>query len=148
MSPSPISSPRTTSGSSTPLTGGNGAIPFHHFKQSAYMHEGFGNAPRSPNNLYITYHDPNLDLFQAMQPGSSHVVREPRSSENDILGKSFRRMNHGDPRELYNGQSVLADRVSQHLLMDHVKSNPPPDLGPSSPTLGRCEYNNITWPSV
>ncbi|KAJ8623837.1 hypothetical protein MRB53_032367 [Persea americana] len=141
MSPSPISSPRTTSGSSTPLTGGNGAIPFHHFKQSAYMHEGFGNAPRSANSLYTsgsTYNDPSLDLFQAMQPGSPHVFRELMSSENDILRKSFRRPAHGDPRELYNGQPVLADRVSQHLLMDHVNSNPPLDLGPSSPTLGRC----------
>lgn len=139
MSPSPISSPRTTSGSSTPLTGGNGAIPYHHMKQSAYLHEGFGSMPRSPNNVYIngsTYHDPNPDLFQAIQPGNSHAFRELISSENDILGKSFRRPAHGDPRELYNGQQVLAERVSQHLLRDHVKSNPPFDLSHGSPMLG------------
>ncbi|XP_043716092.1 mitogen-activated protein kinase kinase kinase YODA-like [Telopea speciosissima] len=134
MSPSPISSPRTPSGSSTPLTGGNGAIPFHHLKQSAYLHEGFGSMPRSPNSLYgngSTYHDPRPDLFRGMQPGS-HVFRELMSSENDALGKQFGRPAHGDSRELYDGQSVLADRVSQQLLRDHVKSNPSLDLSPGS----------------
>ncbi|KAL4574814.1 hypothetical protein LXL04_021652 [Taraxacum kok-saghyz] len=40
MSPSPISSPRTTSGASTPPTnpGGN-KIQFHHVNQSVYLHE-------------------------------------------------------------------------------------------------------------
>ncbi|KAJ4955397.1 hypothetical protein NE237_012180 [Protea cynaroides] len=139
MSPSPISSPRTPSGSSTPLTGGNGAIPFHHLKQSAYLHEGFGIMPRSPNSLYgngSTYHDPRPDLFLGMQPGS-HVFRELMSSENDALGKQFGRPVHGDPRELYDGQSVLADRVSQQLLRDHVKSNPSLDLRPGCPMLRR-----------
>ncbi|XP_042516149.1 mitogen-activated protein kinase kinase kinase YODA [Macadamia integrifolia] len=140
MSPSPISSPRTPSGSSTPHTGGNGAIPFHHLKQSAYLHEGFGSMPRSPNSLYVngsTYHDPRPDLFRGMQPGS-HVFRELMSSENDALGKQFGRPAvHGDSRELYDGQSVLADRVSQQLLRDHVKSNPSLDLSPGSLMLRR-----------
>ncbi|XP_043696693.1 mitogen-activated protein kinase kinase kinase YODA-like [Telopea speciosissima] len=137
LSPSPISSPRTTSGSSTPLTGGNGAIPFHHLKQSAYLHEGFGSVPRSPNGLYVngsTYHDPRPDLSRGMQPGS-HVFRELMSSENDSLRKQFGRRAHGDSRELYDGQSVLADRVSQQLLRDLMKSNPSLDLGPGSPML-------------
>ncbi|XP_077220752.1 mitogen-activated protein kinase kinase kinase YODA-like isoform X2 [Tasmannia lanceolata] len=139
MSPSPISSPRTTSGSSTPLTGSNGAIPFHHLKQSAYLHEGFGSMPRSPNSHYTngsTYHDPNPKLFRAIQPGS-HAFRELVASENEIFGKPFGRVVHGDPREVYDGQSVLADRVSQQLLRDHVKSNPSLDLSPGSPTIGR-----------
>ncbi|RLM73112.1 mitogen-activated protein kinase kinase kinase YODA-like [Panicum miliaceum] len=38
MSPSPISSPRTTSGTSTPLSGGNGAIPFNHLRLSPSEH--------------------------------------------------------------------------------------------------------------
>ncbi|OVA14004.1 Protein kinase domain [Macleaya cordata] len=138
MSPSPISSPRTTSGSSTPLTGGNGAIPFHHLK-SAYSHEGFSSISRSPNSLYIngsTYHDPKHDLFRGIQPGS-HGFRELMASDNEVLSKPFGRPAHGDTRELYDGQSVLADRVSQQLLRDHVKLNPSLDLSPGSPMLGR-----------
>ncbi|KAF8379537.1 hypothetical protein HHK36_028976 [Tetracentron sinense] len=132
----PISSPRTTSGSSTPLTGGSDAIPFHHMKQSAYLHE---SSPRSPNHLHAegsTCHDTKPDLFRGMQPGS-HVFQELMSSENDVLGKQFGRPAHGDSRELYDGQSALADRVSQQLLRNHVKSNPYLDLSPGSPMLGR-----------
>lgn len=140
MSPSPISSPRTTSGSSTPLTGGNGAIPFHHLRHPAYLNDGFMSMPRSPNALYVngsTFHDSNPDLFRGMQPGS-HLFREmPSSSGNDVLGKPFGRSAHGDSREQYDGRSVLADRVSQQLLRDHVKSNPSLDLSPGSPMLGR-----------
>lgn len=132
MSPSPISSPRTTSGSSTPLTGGNGAISFHHLRHPGYLHDGFMSMPRSPNGLYngSTYHDSKPDLFRGMQPGSHFML----SSDNDVLGKPFGRSAHG---ELYDGQSVLADRVSQQLLRDHVKSNPSLDLSPGSPMLGR-----------
>ncbi|KAJ4950764.1 hypothetical protein NE237_027596 [Protea cynaroides] len=117
MSPSPISSPRTTSGSSTPLTGGNGAIPFHHLKRSTYLHEGIGSMPRSPNSLYVngsTYHAPRPDLFQGMQP-RSHVFQDLMSSKNDALGKQFGRPAYGDSRESYDGQSLWADRVSQQL---------------------------------
>ncbi|XP_068645682.1 mitogen-activated protein kinase kinase kinase YODA-like isoform X2 [Aristolochia californica] len=133
-SPSPISSPRTTSGSSTPLTGGNGALPFHHLKQSVYLHEGYSSMPRSPNSPYAngsSYHEPNPDIFRP----HSHAFRELMAAENDILGKHFGRSTHG---ELYDGQSVLADRVSQQLLRDHVKSNPSLDLSPSSPSLCRA----------
>ncbi|KAL5727402.1 mitogen-activated protein kinase kinase kinase [Ranunculus cassubicifolius] len=114
MSHSPISSPHTMSGSSTPLTGGNGAIPFHHLKNPAYLVEGF-TSTRVSNGFYGNNGPP--DLFRAMQPGN-HVFRPT----------------HG---EVYDGQSVLADRVSQQLLRDHVKSNPSLDLTPGSPILGR-----------
>ncbi|KAK1266943.1 Mitogen-activated protein kinase kinase kinase YODA [Acorus gramineus] len=140
MSPSPISSPRTTSGSSTPLTGCNGSIPFHHSKQSVYVYDGFGSMPRSSNNLYMngsTYHDPKPDLFRGMQPGSP-IFRDMMVSETDILGKPFGgRAVNGESRDLYDGQSMLADRVSQQLLRDHVKLNPTLDLTPGSPKLGR-----------
>ncbi|KAJ6386428.1 hypothetical protein OIU78_016362 [Salix suchowensis] len=94
MSPSPIASPRTTSGSSTPLTGGTGAIPFNHLKQTAYLQEGFGNMPNHAN------------------------------------GKQLGRPTQGEP---YDGQSVLALRVSRQLLRDHVKMKPSLDLSPNSP---------------
>ncbi|KAK9143789.1 hypothetical protein Syun_013189 [Stephania yunnanensis] len=139
MSPSPISSPRTTSGSSTPLTGGSGAIPFAHLKQPAYLHEGLGSMPRLPNGIYVngsTYHEPKPDLFRGMQQGP-HVFRDVMTSDNDVLGKAFGRSSLPDHREVYDGQSVLADRVSQQLLREHAKPTPSLGLNPGSPMLGR-----------
>ncbi|MCI14541.1 mitogen-activated protein kinase kinase kinase YODA-like, partial [Trifolium medium] len=91
LSPSPISSPRTASGASTPLTGGSGAIPFNHLKQSAYFQECLGSMPKSSNGIYMngsTHHDPNIDIFRGMQTGS-HIKSELVSSENDALSKQF-----------------------------------------------------------
>ncbi|KAB1204848.1 Mitogen-activated protein kinase kinase kinase YODA [Morella rubra] len=133
MSPSPISSPRTTSGSSTPLTGSSSAIPFNQLKRSGFLQEGFGSVQKPPNGLYInngpSYHESNTDIFRGMQPGSYFSELVP--SENDVLGKQYGRPAYG---EMYNGQSVLADRVSRQLLGDHV--NPSLDLSPSSPLPG------------
>lgn len=135
MSPSPISSPRTTSGSSTPLTGGSGAIPFNHLKQSVYLQEGFRGTAKPPNGLYVSspsYHDGN-HIFRGVQPGS-HMFSELVPGEKDVLGKQFGR---GVQAESYDGQSVLADRVSQQLLRDQVKLNPTLDLSPRSTFPGR-----------
>ncbi|KAK6155678.1 hypothetical protein DH2020_009926 [Rehmannia glutinosa] len=113
MSPSPISSPRTMSGASTPLTGGIGAIPFHN--QFALSQEGyFGNLPKQPlspcaNNT--SYWDP--DILRGLQLG---------------------RTTNG---ELYDGQSVLVDRVSQQLIRDPVKQSPSFDLTPTHPLDSR-----------
>lgn len=142
MSPSPISSPRTTSGSSTPLTGGSGAIPFHHPKPMNYVHEVIGIMPRSQNSLYgngngnISYQDPQPDLFRGM-PQASHVFWEMLSSENGSFGNQLGRPVHGDPRDLYDAQSVLSHCVSQQLLRDHTKSNLSLNLNPGSPMLTR-----------
>ncbi|KAH8492369.1 hypothetical protein H0E87_021794 [Populus deltoides] len=136
MSPSPIASPRTTSGSSTPLTGGTGAIPFNHLKQSVYLQEGFGNMPYHTNGIYangLAYHDSIPDLFQGMQPGSP-IFSELAPCENDLMGKQFGRPPQGEP---YDGQSVLAVRVSRQLLRDHVKMKPSLDLSPNSPLPSR-----------
>ncbi|KHG27990.1 Mitogen-activated protein kinase kinase kinase 2 [Gossypium arboreum] len=130
MSPSPISSPRTTSGSSTPLTGGSGAIPYGYLKQSPYFQEGLGSMPKPSNGLYVSgssCHDNNPDIFRGLQ-ASSHISSELVPSENDILGTG--RSVHG---ESYDGQSVLADRVSRQLLKDHAAMSPSLDLSPSSP---------------
>ncbi|KAL1296438.1 hypothetical protein HN51_057127 [Arachis hypogaea] len=137
MSPSPISSPRTASGASTPLTGGNGAIPFsNQLKQSVYFQEGLVSMPKSPNGVYISgsaHNDSNVDIFRGMQMGS-HITSELVPSENDILGKQFTRPSHPEP---YDFQSVLADRVGRQLLRDHVKINPSLDLNPNSTLLSR-----------
>lgn len=112
MSPSPISSPHTASGSSTPLTGGSGAIPFHHSKllTTSYLHEGVGMVPRSKNN------------FHPSANNTYNVFREV--IENATPGIQF-------------GQPVLADDVSQQLLRDHASLSPLVDLNPSLSVLGR-----------
>ncbi|XP_059661807.1 mitogen-activated protein kinase kinase kinase YODA-like isoform X2 [Cornus florida] len=138
MSPSPISSPLTRSGASTPLSGGTGAILFHQVKQpTTYFHEGIGKIPSSPNSPYTNgaspYQDIKPDLFRGM-PQPSRAFQGIVSSENGFYGNRFGCPGHGDPRELYDEQSVLADRVSQQLLRDHVKLL---DLNPSSHLLSR-----------
>jgi len=137
MSPSPISSPRTASGASTPLAGGSGVIPFgNHSKQSIYFQEGFGSIPKSSNGVYVNgpaHHDSTLDIFRGMQIGS-HIPSELVSSENDVLVKQFARSLHAEP---YDFQSVLADRVGRQLLREHVKINPSLDLTPNSSLLSR-----------
>ncbi|KAF3448581.1 hypothetical protein FNV43_RR09294 [Rhamnella rubrinervis] len=82
MSPSPISSPLASSGSSTPLTGGSDNC-------------AHGN--------------------QIGRPAPAQV----------------------DPRDVYDVQSVLAGRVSQQLLSDHVRLNTSFDFNLSSPVLDR-----------
>ncbi|KAB2598652.1 mitogen-activated protein kinase kinase kinase YODA-like [Pyrus ussuriensis x Pyrus communis] len=137
MSPSPISSPRTTSGSSTPLTGGSGAITFIHMNQPINLQEGFGGISKPSNGLYVngpsSYHDSCPDMFRGKQPGS-HIFSELMPCENDVLGKQFVRPAKA---EQYDGQSVLADRVSRQLLKDHVKMNLKLDLSPNSPLPNR-----------
>lgn len=109
MSPSPISSPHTTSGSSTPLTGGSGSIPL--------FNSGFSGMQSS---LYLSgpsYHDSNpSNMFGGLQP-----VFPDKGGQFGRAGQ---------------GQSVLADRVSQQLLRDHTKMNLSLDLSPRSRTNG------------
>ncbi|CAH1415511.1 unnamed protein product [Lactuca virosa] len=142
VSPSPISSPRTISGSSTPLNGAGGAIPFYHHQvqkqQPSVLYTpeftGLGMSSRSPTRSFgpppITgsyYHDPRPDMFRAMPQGSP-FFQEIVPSDNDFLGNQ---------KERYSGQSVLVNRVSEQLLRDHVKQNPVIDLNPPSPVVSR-----------
>ncbi|KAM2075218.1 hypothetical protein ACFX1T_038131 [Malus domestica] len=126
MSPSPISSPRTTSGSSTPLT--SSSIPFQHLKQpTTYSLAGIGMTQRSQNcgfhtNGNMPYHEPKPDLSQGF-PQGSYAFRDIFLSDNGVLGNQVGHSVSGDPRELFDVQSVLADRVSQQLLRDHIKLN-------------------------
>ena len=130
MSPSPISSPRTASGASTPLNGGSGAIPFSN--HLVYIQEGLGSLPKSSNGVYVSvpaaHHDLNIDIFRGMQQ-TSHITSELVPSESDVLGKQFARSPHNEP---YDVQSVLADRVCRQLLGDNVKINQCLDLSPNS----------------
>ncbi|KAI3712542.1 hypothetical protein L1987_71100 [Smallanthus sonchifolius] len=100
MSPSPISSPRTASGTSTPPTNINGSkIPFHHVNQSVYLHE-----ISKPTN--VSYCEPIPDIFRAK--------------------RQFGGLTH----ELHSGDAVLADSVSHLLLRDKVNFKPSLDLNP------------------
>ncbi|KAI4330835.1 hypothetical protein MLD38_029080 [Melastoma candidum] len=134
MSLSPIPSPRTPSGSCTPLTGGTGAIPFQ-INRLFVLNEGVGNQFKPSPSLYIgssPYGDSNPETFRGLHV-ASHVFSEVISSDNNILGKQFGRLS---PRDMHDGSSVLADRVSEQLLWDHLKSYPSLDLGPC-PALPR-----------
>ncbi|KAI4326940.1 hypothetical protein L6164_019453 [Bauhinia variegata] len=138
MSPSPISSPHTASGSSTPLTGGSGALPFHQTKLSTFLYEGVGMSQRSQNtfssNGNTVYHDQFWGISQ-----TTHTYRDIISSDNDDFAKHIRGpvSVQGDRRDFYEGKSFLADCVSQQLLRDHVRLNSSLDLKPSAPMLGR-----------
>ncbi|CAI9261845.1 unnamed protein product [Lactuca saligna] len=106
MSPSPISSPLTTSGTSTPLGaggggGGGGKIAFHHVNQSVYLHE----ISKPVNNI--------PDMFRAKQSQSP--------------GRQFGGLTH---ELLHGGHAVLADSVSHLLLRDRVHFKPSLDLNP------------------
>lgn len=86
----------------------------------------------SPYSSGLSFHDSNPDIFRGLQPGA-HIFSE-LIPENDILGKQVGRSAYG---ESYDGQLVLADRVSRQLLRDHVKTNPSLDLSPSPALSGR-----------
>ncbi|KAE9464849.1 hypothetical protein C3L33_03237, partial [Rhododendron williamsianum] len=93
---------------------------------------GFGIKPKPPQSPYISspsYHD----IFRGVNSGSQ-IFRELLPSESDTCGKQFGRPNHGEP---YDGQSVLADRVSQQLLRDNPKLSPSLDLSSCSPLPNR-----------
>ncbi|GMH08976.1 hypothetical protein Nepgr_010816 [Nepenthes gracilis] len=130
MSPSSISSPPTTSGSSTPLTGGSYAMQFHHSQPSVHLQGGIGSKPKSPSVFLNgpTNHNLNTHIFQSMQSGSL-AFRDLKSSKKETTLKQLRQPCHSD---LHNRRTVFADRVSQQLLRDHVKLNPSLDFSPPS----------------
>ncbi|KAG5144534.1 hypothetical protein JHK84_030077 [Glycine max] len=109
------SSPHTASGSSTPLTGGIGAVPFHQTKQPMFSHEGISVIQR-PQSYQEPMHDPLWGILK-----STLACPDIVSSNNDALGNHNRRVGQGLPRDFYDGKSYLADRVSQQLLNDHVR---------------------------
>ncbi|CAK9141903.1 unnamed protein product [Ilex paraguariensis] len=99
LSPSPISSPRATSGSSSPLTGGCGAIPFHHHKQPTnFLHDGMGVFENSfyPNGN-TSFLDLKPDIFRRMQQ-APYMFQEMAPPENGFLGDHFGGLSVGTPR--------------------------------------------------
>jgi mitogen-activated protein kinase kinase kinase YODA len=114
MTPSPISSPRTTSGASTPLTGGTGAIPFHNLNHSS---------------SYYLNNDGSVPSIRVQQY-SPAVFRERIISESDILKPYFGKLGHGSMRDPYDSQAV-ADTGSRRMNL-----SPSLDLRPGNTTRG------------
>ncbi|KAL5214435.1 hypothetical protein ABZP36_003587 [Zizania latifolia] len=134
MSPSPISSPRTTSGASTPLTDGNGAINFNHLKQQIYSNEGFAITSRGLDDLFANRPtDPDLGQFIRVHQ-VSQGLQERVVSEADILSPQFgKRL--GNVFDLRDRLSP-SEHFTRHALVNQVKLNPSLDLTSSSPHLG------------
>ncbi|KAH9294085.1 hypothetical protein KI387_040711 [Taxus chinensis] len=120
MSPSPISTPLVSSGSSTPLTGGHGAIPFQlngAMKQSTYAEEGFVSVPRSPNRRYVNgsclngiYHDLRPDIYRGT-PLIHTPEGSPRAQDqmlaDDIFGQAYGGMTRDSNSETQKGSTVV-----------------------------------------
>jgi mitogen-activated protein kinase kinase kinase YODA len=123
MTPSPISSPRTTSGASTPLTGGSGAIPFHNLNHSS------------------SYYLSNDGLVPSIrvQQCSPATFRERIISESDILNPYFGKLGHGNVRDPNDGQAV-ADTGSRRMNL-----NPSLDLRPGNTTRGYSGNGDKMW---
>lgn len=140
MSPSPISSPRTTSGASTPLTGGNGAIPFNHARHLAYNNEGFTITLRCLDEpLPNQPPDPVLGRFvRVKQP--SLGFQERAVPEADILSPQFGRMGHVSVWNLHD-KPLPSEHASQKGFEDRVKLKPPLDLRSGPPHLG-CNHGH------
>ncbi|KAL0312574.1 UNVERIFIED_CONTAM: Mitogen-activated protein kinase kinase kinase YODA [Sesamum radiatum] len=140
LSPSPISSPRATSGASTPPSGGNiGALPHYHPMTTTYLHDGMSMAVRSQNAFHPNrngYGEHRPDIFRGIV--QAHLSLDAVSRENDFLGNKVERTVLRDQKEqLYDAHLVLADRVSQQLLRNPVRLNPVLDLNPNSPLPSR-----------
>ncbi|KAG8065711.1 hypothetical protein GUJ93_ZPchr0004g39069 [Zizania palustris] len=134
MSPSPISSPRTTSGASTPLTDGNGAIPFNHLKQQTYSNEGFAITSRGLDDLFANRPtDPDLGQFIRVHQ-ASQGLQERVVSEADILRPQFGKR-HGNVFDLRDRLSP-SEHFTRHAFVNQVKLNPSLDLTSGSPHLG------------
>ncbi|KAK4431472.1 Mitogen-activated protein kinase kinase kinase YODA [Sesamum alatum] len=99
-------SPPSIPTSSTVLSGGIGAAPYTHLNQSMLRKENIRYSPmQSPTVNSPSYWDPAI--LQGLHSSGSQAFHEMTAASH-----------RGD------GQSVLADRVSQQLLGAHVKLNP------------------------
>ncbi|KAM0846194.1 hypothetical protein ACQ4PT_055836 [Festuca glaucescens] len=135
MSPSPISSPRTTSGASTPVTGGSGAIPFNHNRQSAYSNEGFTITSRGLDEQASRPPDPVVGRSGRPQQFSTGI-QERVVSEADIPKPQSGKMRRRNVRDLRD-TTLPSKHVSQHGIGNHVKLKPSLDLTSGNPQLVR-----------
>lgn len=128
--PSPLSSPHTASGSSTPITSGGGAIPLNHTKQP--KHEAKGMFQQSQNSNRNTAHQKSKNGQFGRNVQIKQACRDVSSSDNAILAKNNRRVS----RQVRDGKSDLDDCLSQQLSKDHVRVNASLSLNPGAQRLG------------
>ncbi|XP_031503374.1 mitogen-activated protein kinase kinase kinase YODA-like [Nymphaea colorata] len=140
ISPTSISSPIATSGSSTPLTGGNGAIPFLLRHASGYANGNYGGMHRPPGGFYLnssspgTFPDLKPEVFLSKQQDFSSVFLDRMATESNVLGSTFAKPPQSQMQ--YSGQVALSEHVSQ-LLRNSANTGVLPDLRPSSLMLSR-----------
>ena len=120
--PSPIVSPHTASGPSTPATSSGGAISFHKNKQPMFSHETVGMIQKSQDGFH--YQEPKHDPLL----GSAHAPRDIISSDNNALANHYRRAVPGASREFHN--------VPQMQSRDYVRLNTSLDRKPRTPMPG------------
>jgi hypothetical protein len=135
MSPSPISSPRTTSGASTPVTGGSGAIPFNHNRQPVYSNEGFTITSRGLDEQASRPLDPVVGRYGRPQQFSTGI-QERVVSEADIPKPQSGKMRRRSVRDLHD-TTLPSKHVSQHGVGNHVKLKPSLGLTSGNPQLVR-----------
>uniref|UniRef100_A0ACD5ZIF3 Uncharacterized protein n=1 Tax=Avena sativa TaxID=4498 RepID=A0ACD5ZIF3_AVESA len=134
MSPSPISSPRTTWGTSTPVTGGSGAIPFNHTRQPSYSNEGFTITSRG---LEQASRPPDQVVGRFGRPQQfSTGIQERVVSEADIPKPQSGKMRRRSVRDLRT-MTLPSKHVSQHGVGNHVKLKPSLDLTSGNSQLVR-----------
>ncbi|KAG2410795.1 Mitogen-activated protein [Vigna angularis] len=133
MSP-PISSPRTASGSSSPLTSGGGAIPYHQTKQSIISHEVSGmiqkshhgvipiSSPRtaSGSSSPLTSSGGAIPYHQTKQSIISHEVSGMiQKSHHGVIPISSPRTASGTSSPLTSGGGAIPFHQSKQQLFSH-----------------------------
>ncbi|KAL9329943.1 hypothetical protein ACSQ67_004946 [Phaseolus vulgaris] len=133
MSP-PISSPHTASGSSSPLTSGGGAIPYHQTKQLILSHEVSGMIQKSHNGVIpissprtasgsssplssgggaIPFHQTKQQLF------SHEVVGMVQKSQNGAIPMYGPRTASGSSSPLTSGGGAVPFHQTKQPLFSH-----------------------------
>lgn len=140
LSPSPISSPRATSGASTPPGGGNfGTLPQYHSKTTNHLHEGMSMVAMPQNTFHANgngYQEHKPDIFRGII--QAHLSLEAVSREDDFLGNKVERpVLQGQKEQVYDAHLILADKVSQQLLRNPVRLNQGLEIKPSSSVPSR-----------
>lgn len=123
MSPSPISSPMATSGASTPMTGGNGALPFSQRRHGAHLHDGLVSSSRCIADFYpngAIYNEPKVGHFLGMQHGLPNLSQR-KASEADIRSPLIGRVGKDNPRDPCKRHLFVSDGMSYPILRDQVK---------------------------
>ncbi|XP_010533654.1 PREDICTED: mitogen-activated protein kinase kinase kinase YODA isoform X2 [Tarenaya hassleriana] len=116
MSPSPISSPHCVSGSSTPLTGCSGSIPYQIQTATNFLQDGIGSSRSFYGNSNNIFQEARHDISRSSPSPRTppHVFWENKNN-GSIQTRSYGGWN------LKDGQPVLSEHVSQQLLSEHLK---------------------------